>query len=62
MKVGDKVRSKPQAFTRVTGYVVRLDDGKPNFSPFAVVYCSHYSNRAQSVKIPQADLVVVEQA
>lgn len=56
LRLGQKVRTKPNAFQSVTGYVVRLDSGYPDASPFAVIYCGKY----ESVKVPQCDLIPCE--
>ena len=56
MKVGDKVTSKPSAFTRVTGYVAAINPpNKYQVCASVAVYCG----RCESVLIPQSDLIVI---
>ena len=57
IKVGDKVRSKPSAFTRVTGTVTALHAAtKHGHSACASVYTGGY----ESVKVPLTDLVLAD--
>ena len=54
IKIGDKVRSIPTAFSRVAGYVVALHAGTSiGHSACASVYCGGY----ESVQVPLSDLV-----
>lgn len=54
IKVGDKVRTKPNAFQRVAGFVVAVHpETVHGHSACASVYCGGY----ESVKVPLSDLV-----
>ena len=54
IKVGDKERTKPNAFQRVAGFVVAVHpETVQGQSACASVYCGGY----ESVKIPLSDLV-----
>ncbi len=56
IKVGDKVKTKPQAFSKVVGYVTALHrETKQGHSACASVYCGQYA----SVKVPLSDLIKV---
>ena len=53
IKVGDKVASKPNAFTRIAGYVVALHPATAaGHSACASVYAGGY----ESIKVPLNDL------
>jgi hypothetical protein len=54
VKIGDKVRTKPNAYTRVEGIVTALHrETVYGHSACASVYCGKY----ESVKVPLNDLV-----
>lgn len=53
LKIGDKVRSAPNAFTRVVGYITAIHP--------ATVYghsacASVYTGKQESIKVPLSDL------
>jgi len=54
IKIGDKVKTTANAFSRVCGFVVALHpETKQGHSACASVYCGEY----ESVKIPLSDLI-----
>lgn len=54
IKIGDKVKTTANAFSRVCGFVVALhSETKQGHSACASVYCGGY----ESVKIPLSDLI-----
>ena len=58
IKVGDKVRTKPNAFQRVAGFVVAVHpETVHGHSACASVYCGGY----ESVQVPLSDLVLAHE-
>lgn len=58
-RIGDKVTSKPGAFSRVTGYIVALHaETRHGHSAAASVYAGGY----ESVKVPLSDLKPLNKA
>lgn len=56
-RIGDKVTTKPGAFSRVTGYIVALHaETRIGHSAAASVYAGGY----ESVKVPLSDLKFLE--
>lgn len=56
LKIGDKVKTKPQAFSRIVGYIVAIHPQTAHgHSACASVYAGGY----ESVKVPLSDLLPV---
>lgn len=56
LKIGDKVRTKPGAYTRIVGYIVAIHpETSHGHSACASVYAGGY----ESVKVPLSDLMPV---